>query len=220
MSPRRAKVLSEHGTADSPGALRRHLIAVTQHLVAAHGLTGLTTRKIAREAQVADGVLYNHFADKNDLVAAALAERAAALVADFLAARPEPGTATLDENLAVLARATLTFNEGIVPLVTGLLGHPALLHGFFGGIHAGQSGPQTAYTSVIEYVRAEQRLGRASGDVDAGAIAELLFGACQLRAIMALTAPQADGSDVGAAGTAEAYAVVAVLVRALRPTPS
>jgi len=81
MSPRRATVLSEDNT--SPGALRRHLIAVTQHLLTAHGLTGLTTRQIAREAQVADGVLYNHFANKDDLVLTALGERATELVGAF-----------------------------------------------------------------------------------------------------------------------------------------
>ena len=58
---------------DSPGALRRHLIDVTQRLLAAHGSAGLTTREIAREAQVADGLLYNHFAGKGDLVVTAVA---------------------------------------------------------------------------------------------------------------------------------------------------
>src|SRR5665647_3544102 len=128
MSPRRARVLRDES--DSPGALRRHLIVVTQRLLAAHGSAGLTTREIAREAQVADGLLYNHFAGKSDLVVTALGEQAAGLVQEFLAARPEPGTATLEENLTALARAALEFNARIVPLVTGLFGQADLLGRF------------------------------------------------------------------------------------------
>jgi AcrR family transcriptional regulator len=209
MTPRRAKVLSEGNT--SPGALRRHLIVVTQHLLEAHGLTGLTTRQIAREAQVADGVLYNHFANKDDLVLTALGERATELIGAFRASIPEPGSATLEENVTTLAQATLDLYAGTVPLVTGLFGQERLLHGFFAGVH-GVQGMQTVFAAVVEYVRDEQTLRRASDDVDPVAIAELLFGACQLRALVALMGPAE-----GRVKAADLDTIVGALLRALQP---
>ena len=209
MSPRRARVLRDQS--DSPGALRRHLIDVTQRLLAAHGSAGLTTREIAREAQVADGLLYNHFAGKGDLVVTALGEQAATLVQEFLAARPEPGTGTLEENLATLTRAALEFTARIVPLVTGLFGQADLLSRFMEAIHAGQVGPQAAFAATVEYVRAEQRLGRADHDVDPVAVGELLFGACMSRAVVAQLGGTATGEP--AAGI---DAIVCVLIRALQ----
>ena len=211
MSPRRAKVL---GGETSPGALRRHLIAVTQRLLAAHGVTGLTTRQIAREAQVADGVLYNHFAGKDDLVLTALTEQATQQVDEFVAAVPEPGSATLEANLTALGQAALAMAIGTVPLFTGLLGQERLLHGFFTGLHA-EHGPQNAFHATIAYLRAEQALGRASDDVDAVAVAELLFGACQLRAFVGQMGPAE-----GRVPSADLGAVVAAVARAMRPTAS
>jgi AcrR family transcriptional regulator len=218
MSPRRARVLRDQGESGSPGAaLHRHLIDVTQRLLAAHGAAGLTTREIAREAQVADGLLYNHFAGKDDLVVTALSERATELVREFLTALPEPGSATLEENLATLARAALGFNTRIVPLVTGLFGQADLLGLFTKGISAGQVDPHAAFAATVEYVRAEQQLGRAADDVDPVAVAELLFGACLSRAFAAQMGPTADHEPDGEIG-----AIVSVLVRALeRPaTPA
>jgi AcrR family transcriptional regulator len=72
MSPPRARALNDEGGARD---LRTHLIAVTESLLAEQGLEGLTTRRIARAANVADGVLYNHFANKSDLIFAGLVAR-------------------------------------------------------------------------------------------------------------------------------------------------
>lgn len=212
MSPRRAKALGEE---TSPGALRRHLIAATQRLLALHGAAGLTTRQIAREAQVADGVLYNHFHGKDDLVLTAMAERGSALVATFLAAVPEPGSGTLEANLAALTRAAQDMQSGLVPLMAGLVGQPTLFHELFARLH-GERGPQDAVTATVAYLSAEQALGRASAEVDAFAIGQLIFGAAQLRALVAL----GDFAAVDiAAGPVEGEpdAVVAALVRAVRP---
>ncbi len=44
--------------------LREYLIATAARLIGQRGSAGLAVREIAREAQVADGVLYNYFEDK------------------------------------------------------------------------------------------------------------------------------------------------------------
>lgn len=213
MSPRRAKVLSEE---TSPGALRRHLIAVTQRLLAAHGGTALTTRQIAREAQVSDGVLYNHFHDKDDLVVTALAAQAKENADAFVAAVPEPGTGTLEENLGTLATAGLALQASTLPLVTSLFGQARLFHQLMTSMHS-DAGPQRPLLAAIEYLRAEQALGRASGEVDAGAAVELLFGACQLRAFAMHLRPENAAVPTGPGTPEDLTSVVATLARALRP---
>lgn len=53
--------------------LRRHeLLAATWRVIARTGIVGVTTREIAREAGVSTGVLAHYFADKEELLAAAL----------------------------------------------------------------------------------------------------------------------------------------------------
>lgn len=209
MSPRRARVLSEES---SPGALRRHLVAATQRLVAAHGV-GLTARQIAHEAQVADGALYNHFANKNDLVVTALVESAVAASEEYVAALPVPGAGTLEGNLRTLAAASVRLQAALVPLFTGLVGDAALLHEFFARVHD-ERGPQQTFAATLAYVRAEQDLGRASSEVSADAVAGLLFGGSQLHALVGHLRP-----STGPSGLVEPDldATVAVLVRALRP---
>lgn len=211
MSPRRARVLSEE---TSPGALRRHLVAVTQRLVAAHGV-GLTARQIAHEAQVADGALYNHFANKADLVVTALVESAAAASEEYVAALPEAGSRTLEENLRTLAAASVRLQAALTPLFTGLVGDAALLHEFFARVH-GERGPQQTFAATTAYLRAEQDLGRASTEVDAAAVAGLLFGGSQLHALVGHLG-SASATPVGPAAEPDLDATVAVLLRALRP---
>ena len=214
MSPRRAKVLSEES---SPGALRRHLIVVTQRLLAAHGGMVLTTRQIAREAQVSAGVLYNHFHDKDDLVVTALVAQATQNAATFLAAVPEPGSGTLEENLSALADAALALLASALPLVASVFGQARAFHDLVTAMHS-DPGPLQPFLATVEYLRAEQALGRVAPDADPNAAVELLFGACQLRAFVVALQPLGVASPTGGANaTQDLTAVVATLARSLRP---
>jgi AcrR family transcriptional regulator len=183
--------------------------------VAAHGV-GLTARQIAHEAQVADGALYNHFANKNDLVVTALVESAGRASGEYLAALPEAGSATLVENLRALTTASIRLHGALVPLFTGLVGSGPLVHEFFMRVH-GERGPQVTFAATVDYLRAEQNLGRASAEVSAEAVAGLLFGGSHLHALVGhLGLPGPDGPSASA--VADLDATVAVLLRALRPT--
>ena len=51
---------------------RQELLAATWRVIARTGIIGVTTREIAREAGVSTGVLAHYFADKEELLAAAL----------------------------------------------------------------------------------------------------------------------------------------------------
>jgi AcrR family transcriptional regulator len=183
MAARRARVLRDQQTGEHPQALRRHLIGVTQRLLAAHGLTGLTTRSIAREAQVSDGVLYNHFADKDDLVVAALAERVAELAARAVAACPRPGEQDLRTGLTTLVAICLDFQSAALPLIGGLITRPDLVRRLMERMHTGDGAPRRLWHAMSEYVAGEQELGTLSRDVDAETVGEVLFGTTHMHVL-------------------------------------
>lgn len=157
-------------------ALRRHLVRVTQRLLAAHGLTGLTTRMIAREAEVSDGVLYNHFADKDELVVTALTEQITELVRRYLDTCPRPGEQDLATGLALLARHSRDFQAEALPLIGGLLSRPELIHRLLTRLHADEPGPQVLLARVVDFLVAEQQRGIVARDADPFTIAHVLFG--------------------------------------------
>ncbi len=181
--PRRARVLRDQQAGDQPQALRRHLVQVTQRLLADHGLAGLTTRVIARAAQVSDGVLYNHFADKDELVVAALTEQLGEVVARHLGDVPEPGAQDLREGLTRLARLGLAFQSEALPLIGALLGRPELMHRLLRDLHSIEPGPQAISARVTDYLQGEQRLGTVDPDVDLGMVTQVLFGVQHLAAL-------------------------------------
>ena len=218
---RSARVLrDQHGP---PQALRQHLIDVTQRLLAAHGVTGLTTRTIAREAQVADGVLYNHFADKDDLVLVALVERFTQLGLQFTAGCPRPGAQDLRDGLRTVVQQCRRFQSDAFPMVAGLLGRPDLLHALFTQLH-GVDGrmPPVAWGDIVDYLTAEQALGTISPDVAPHTIATVIFGASQFDALRepltwAATGGAPEPPADPAAPDAAIDQLVEVLVRACRP---
>lgn len=208
MSPRRARAV-ERGTEEPAAALRALLIEVTGRLLAEDGLHGLTTRKIASAAGVADGVLYNHFSDKDTLVLLALQGRFKTLVAAFLEAVPDPDT-PLPVGLRHLADACLVLQRGVLPLAVGLLGRPDLLGRFFTEVHTSSDlGAHHVMAAILGYLGHHRRDGTIDTDVDPGAVATLLIGATSLEALSLHLAPESD-SSLGE--------VTAFLLRGLAPT--
>lgn len=178
MSPRRAKAVTGRAGDDPATALRQHLIDTADDLLAQRPVATITTREIARTAGVSDGVLYNYFADKYELLLAALLRRYHRLADRFAAALPEPGTGTVAGNLHAFARASLDFQADLLPMGVGLISEPALLHRFMETIHADLHGPQANQSRLSGYLLGEQALGRVPAHVDTIAAATLLTGAC------------------------------------------
>ena len=106
MSPRKPAVLRGGDGRD----LREYLIATAARLIDERGSAGLSVRDIARQAQVADGVLYNYFEDKEDLLAQALLAHVGTVM-NAAPGLPAAGTGTVAENLRLFidtGLATLT----------------------------------------------------------------------------------------------------------------
>jgi len=191
MSPRKPAVLREQGGDD----LRGHLIAAATRLIDQRGTAGLSVRDIAREARVADGVLYNYFADKEDLLAQALLAHVGTVMASAPQLLPPAGTGTVADNLRVFFEQGVAVLSRVTPAFAGLLSQPKVLtrfHAMVGGDTAfsGESatpsgqradgadgGGRSLGELLGDYLHAEQKLGRINGAADVDAITVLLVGA-------------------------------------------
>lgn len=219
MAARRARVLRDQQDGGHPQALRRHLIGVTQRLLAAHGLTGLTTRGIAREAQVSDGVLYNHFTDKDDLVVAALAERMAEVGARLGPTCPRPGAQDLRTGLEALVQLSRDFHAEALPLIGGLLTRPDLVHELLARLHCADSTPQHLWQQACDYLAGEQALGTTSPDVDPHTVVEIIFSTTQLQVFAELLAAERVLPSTARPSGPQAERLVTFLLRACATQP-
>ena len=131
MSPRKPAVLR-----DGDGQnLREYLIVTAARLIDERGSAGLSVRDIAREAQVADGVLYNYFEDKEDLLAHALLAHVGTVM-NAAPRLPPAGSGTVAENLRLFIDTGLATLTRVVPAFAGLISQPKVLkrfHAMVGG---------------------------------------------------------------------------------------
>jgi AcrR family transcriptional regulator len=193
MSPRKAGALRGRDAQN----LREYLIATAARLIGERGTGALTVRDIAREAQVADGVLYNYFDDKEELLANALLAHVAAIMGSTPALLPEPGTGEVADNLERFIDGGMQVLTRVTPAFAGLLAQPKVLtrfHAMVGGDAAfgaaadqpdsgsGTDEPQEGDgrglpDMLTVYLRGEQRLGRIDPAADVDAVVILIVGA-------------------------------------------
>lgn len=160
-------------------SLHARLVASAVRIIAKHGTVGLTVRKIADEAGLANGALYNHFDDKEELIALALREHVQSVVHD--ATLPEPGTATLEENLREYIAFGMTTIARLIPAFSGVFGHPKVISRLheYGDPESGVGIPSL----LKDYLVAEQALGRIAADADVQAATALIVGVCHQAAL-------------------------------------
>lgn len=212
MSPRRAAVLQSHA-AGGADTLREHLVAATEQLLGRGSIGDITTRAIAHHAGVSDGVLYNHFADKTDLVMAALLRRYGRLVERLEAAVPTPGEGTVLANVQAYGRELSALESDALLHGAGLLAQPPMLHRFWTEIHKSPFGVERLRQPLAGYLRSEQERGRLADGVDVEAAVTVVFGVCAMAALSTRLNPGAD-----AAGLARHRdAALAVVVSGLAP---
>jgi AcrR family transcriptional regulator len=189
MSPRRAKAVDGRVGDDPAVALRELLIDATEGLISRGQMSSITTRDIARAAGVSDGVLYNYFEGKQDLILAALVRHYRLLARRFFDSAPEAGTGTIEDNLVDFALLMLSLVGEVLPTVAGLVTEPTLLHRLFDQIHREPGlSPQDMQSRLGDYLAAEQRLGRLA-DVDLSPVGTLLVGSVMLIAMESHLAP-------------------------------
>ncbi|MEO3830088.1 helix-turn-helix domain-containing protein [Actinomadura sp. B10D3] len=107
--------------------MRERILAAAVTVIRSRGIVAATTKEIARSAGVSEGSLYNHFANKTALFAAALAEvtgTARAAMATLLASA---GRNTVEENLVRLATEMVGFYGELLPMTGPVLADPELI---------------------------------------------------------------------------------------------
>lgn len=176
MSPRKAAALR-----DGDRTLREHLIATADRMMSERGAAGLTVRAIARAAGVADGVLYNHFDGKEELLALALHARVRRVERE-LGPLPEPGAGTLAANLRAHVEHGLALHRALLPALAGLTAQPDVLARFAAAHEPGE----TWRDHLLAYLRAERDLGRLAADASPAAAASMIVGVCHEAVLSAL----------------------------------
>ena len=145
--------------------LRDYLIATAARLIDQRGSAGLAVRDITREAKVADGVLYNYFEDKEDLLAHALLAHVGNVMASAPQLLPPPGEGTLAENLRVFIEGGMASLLRVTPAFAGLLSQPKVLsrfHAMVGG-DAALSGDAAAGDGAGEHPAGRNAHGTGEG---------------------------------------------------------
>src|SRR5215467_8958364 len=166
MSPRKPAVLRE----DSGQNLRDYLIATAARLIDQRGSAGLAVRDIAREAKVADGVLYNYFEDKEDLLVHALLAHVGSVMAGAPGLLPPPGEGTVAENLRVFIDGGIANLLRVTPAFAGLISQPKVLtrfHAMVRGDPAFDPGAEDSETEDSETEDSEAPGDREAADAEA-----------------------------------------------------
>lgn len=119
------------------GSMRDRILAATVSVMRERGVTNTTTKEIARAAGVAEGSIYNHFANKTELVGACMAEVAGGIRDALTRLSGRVGEGTVEGNLAELAEAEIAFFTDFLPIAGPILGDHTLREWLRSG------GPQT-----------------------------------------------------------------------------
>jgi AcrR family transcriptional regulator len=158
-----------------PSDQKERLLAATGRLLSSQGLGCVSTRDIARAANVAEGALYHHFGDKAELIVSVVMHQ----LGDFpevLQSLPlQVGQNTVQKNLETVLESAFAFHHRITPLVCSLFADQDLLAKVRGMMNERSMGPGRAAVAIAAYLRAEQQLGRVGASADPETISELMI---------------------------------------------
>jgi AcrR family transcriptional regulator len=149
--------------------VRQRLFAAAERVIAREGPAGLSGRAITREAGVATGVLYAHFADMDDFLAGYAVDRSFQIAGQIAALPARAGTDTVVGNL--IAAALATPPATLLALAKLMAADPHLaarVRAVLGDTGAGLDAIEHATGA---YLAAEQRRGRVPESADTKALA-------------------------------------------------
>ncbi|MDL4772628.1 TetR/AcrR family transcriptional regulator [Actinomadura xylanilytica] len=192
--------------------MRDRILTAAIQVISGRGIVAATTKEIARTAGVSEGSLYNHFANKTALFAAALGEVTGTARTAMMTLMGSAGQGTVEANLTRLAAEMTAFYGELLPMTGPVLADPDLIAwlradgpakagapgggapatGPAGGVPAGgamaragaASGPILGHAGLIGYLEAEQRAGRMAADAPLAFMAAALLGGCQQHAFL------------------------------------
>jgi AcrR family transcriptional regulator len=158
--------------------VREHLFAAADRVLLRDGPSGLTSRAVTTEANVAKGVLHRHFTDFDDFLAAFVQDRAHHVDAQATALLDAAGTGTVPDNVTAALEAVFTsVAMAIVPLITFRDELRARLRTTW---PAGIPVLTEAATMLRTYLAAEQATGRLTESAQVDLLAPTLIGTAHL----------------------------------------
>jgi AcrR family transcriptional regulator len=187
----------------------RRLVDAAERVLRVKGLARATTKEIAREAGLAEGTLYLHFADKLDLIRAVQEKLLPPFIELLLQLPAKSGARTVEANLTEVAEQAMALYRDMLLVGSGLFADPELLERFRTRMRELGGGPHRAYEPIVAYLEAEQALGRVAAGADLVGAGVLLLGGCQQHVFV----EQLSGPDLAPLGDRPSTA--AALVRAL-----
>lgn len=170
--------------------MRDRILAAAVTVMRERGVTNTTTKDVARAAGVAEGSIYNHFANKTELIAASMAQVTGGMREALTTLFGQVGQGSLEDNLTAYAEVAIGFFGDLLPITGPAMGDRDVLAWLReGGPHQGDGtspGPVLGHAGLIGYLEAEQRAGRLPADASPPHLAALLLGACQQYAFLTL----------------------------------
>jgi len=154
---------------------RQNIIDATDRLLQTHGLARLTTREIAHEAGVAEGLIYHHFKDKAELIFEVIETRVRETKTYMQNLPLEVGKSTLLKNLEDILVLVYHAHYEITPIINTVFADQKLRIRLQEIVKERNMGPRYAIEGLDVYLAAEQRLGRVSDDVNTSVLAKCLW---------------------------------------------
>ena len=150
----------------------------------------LTGRAVTREAGVATGLLYAHFANFDDFLVGYAIDRTFHISGEVAGLPERAGAGTVAGNLnqAVLA----TPLDTLLALTRLMASRPELAAKVEAVLGSGTAGLQAVEGAIAGYLAAEQQLGRVTAGADTDALALTVVGVLHHVALTAGTGTAAD----------------------------
>jgi len=161
---------------------RTRIIQAAADIMYQKGIARATTKEIARRAGCSEGNLYNHFGSKEEIFLAILNEQLPEFVPLLANLAARVGTGTVMATLHEIARAALRFFNQSIPMGAAFFSERTLLTRHRSLLKARNAGPHKFNEAITAYMQAEQAGGRIAAAVDAETVADILLGACFMRA--------------------------------------
>lgn len=153
---------------------RQQLFAALERVIAGDGPSRLTGRSVTREAGVATGLLYAHFANFDDFLAGYAVDRAFQISSKVAGL---PGRAGYDTVAGNLSDAVLATPLGTLLALTRLMAfRPELAANVEAVLGNGTAGLQAVERATAGYLTAERQLGRVPAGADTQALALAVVG--------------------------------------------
>lgn len=187
--------------------MRERIVQSALECMREHGVRGTTTKLVARRAGVSEGSIYNHFANRSELVVEAFGLATRGIREHATGLSRLVGTRTVEDNLVSLMESIIGFFREIAPVVGSVIGDPELRGWFTEGKVSDLDGqpltPLTGVNELRDYLECEHELGRLPSRQAWAACATMLIGACMQYVYLELLSPMnftdalVDGNDPG-----------------------